>query len=71
MLAQFNFKITYYARTLNRVVDTLSQRFNLREESYKKLYNAIFKKMPNGSLRYNQLELARIAKVAKRVELLQ
>ncbi len=68
MLAQFNFKITHRARMLNKVVDALSQRSNLREESYKKLHNAIFKKMPNSSLRYNQLELARIAKVAKRVE---
>ena len=31
----------------------------------------MFKKMPNGSLRYNQLELARIAKVAEQVETLQ
>ena len=31
----------------------------------------MFKKMPNGSLQYNQPELAKIAKVAERVESLQ
>ena len=71
MLAQFDFKITYQARTLNRAADALSQRSNLREEDYKELHKAMFRKAPNSTLQYNQLELARIAKVAKRVELLQ
>jgi hypothetical protein len=71
MLAQFNFKITYRARTLNRAADALSRRSNLREESYKEPHDAMFKKMPDGSLRYNQPELARIAKVAEQVETLQ
>ena len=31
----------------------------------------MFKEMPNSSLRYNQLELAKVAKVAERVETLQ
>jgi hypothetical protein len=31
----------------------------------------MFKKMPNGSIRYNQPELARVAKVAEQVETLQ
>jgi hypothetical protein len=71
MLAQFNFKITHQARTLNRAADTLSQRSNLREESHKEPHNAMFKEMPNSSLRYNQPELAKVAKVAERVETLQ
>ena len=71
MLAQFDFKITYRAGTLNGAADALSQRSNLRKENYKELHNAIFKKMPNSILQYNQLELAKVAKVAKQVESLQ
>ncbi|EMD60730.1 hypothetical protein COCSADRAFT_346112, partial [Bipolaris sorokiniana ND90Pr] len=61
----FDFKITYRAGTLNRVVDAVSKRSDLREEGYKELYNALLKKMPNSSLKYNQPELAKVAKVAK------
>ncbi|EMD69859.1 hypothetical protein COCSADRAFT_77604, partial [Bipolaris sorokiniana ND90Pr] len=49
----FNFKITYRVETLNRVVDTLSRRSNLRKEDYKALYNALLKIMSNSSLKYN------------------
>ncbi|EMD60669.1 hypothetical protein COCSADRAFT_98517, partial [Bipolaris sorokiniana ND90Pr] len=49
----FNYKITYRAGTLNRVVDTLSRRSNLYEEGYKELYNALLKIIPNSSLKYN------------------
>ena len=68
MLAQFDFKITHYAGTLNGAVDALSRRSDLREEGYKELYNALLKMMPDSSLKYNQPELA---KVAKQVETLQ
>ena len=71
MLAQFNFKITYRARSLDRAVDALSQRSDLREEGHQEPHNAVFKQMPNSSLRYNQLELAKVAKVAAQVETLQ
>ena len=71
MLAQFDFKITYRAGTLNGAADALSRRSDLREEDYKELHKAMFRKAPDSTLQYNQLELARIAKVAKRVELLQ
>ena len=43
----------------------------MREEGYKEPHNALLKTMPNGSLRYNQPELAKTAKVAEQVETLQ
>ena len=71
MLAQFDFKITHRARTLNGAADALSRRSDLREEDHKEPHKAMFRKAPDGTLRYNQPELARIAKVAERVESLQ
>ncbi|KAG9194056.1 hypothetical protein G6011_04091 [Alternaria panax] len=71
MLAQFDFKITHRAGTLNGAADALSRRSDLREESHGEPHKAMFRKMPDGTLRYNQPELARIAKVAERVETLQ
>jgi hypothetical protein len=53
MLAQFNFKIIYRARTLNRVADALSRKSNLRKESCRELHKAMFKKISNSTLRYN------------------
>ncbi|EMD60729.1 hypothetical protein COCSADRAFT_98587, partial [Bipolaris sorokiniana ND90Pr] len=49
----YNFKITHRVETLNRVVDTLSRKSNLRKEGYKELYNALLKIIPNSSLKYN------------------
>ena len=43
----------------------------MREEGYKELHNALLKTMPDGSLKYNQPELAKVAKVAEQVETLQ
>ena len=71
MLAQFDFKITHRAGTLNGAADAISRRSNLREESYEEPHDAMFKKMPDGTLRYNQPELAKVAKVAEQVETLQ
>ncbi|RAQ99796.1 pol protein [Stemphylium lycopersici] len=68
MLSQFDFKITHRAGSLNGAADALSRRSDLREEGHKELHNAVLKKMPNGSLKYNQPELARIAKVAEQDE---
>jgi hypothetical protein len=53
MLAQFDFKITHQAGTLNGAADALSQRSDLRKENHKEPHDAIFKKMPDGTLRYN------------------
>ena len=52
-------------------MDALSRRLDLREDDHKEPHEAVFKQMPDGSLRYNQLELAKVAKVAARVETLQ
>jgi len=71
MLSQFDFKITHRAGSLNGAADALSRRSDLREEGHKEPHNAVLKKMPDGSLKYNQPELARIAKVAEQVETLQ
>ncbi|EUC26638.1 hypothetical protein COCCADRAFT_113782, partial [Bipolaris zeicola 26-R-13] len=49
----FDFKIMHYAGTLNRAINTLSRRSNLYKESYKELYNALLKIIPNSSLKYN------------------
>ncbi|KNG47714.1 hypothetical protein TW65_05783 [Stemphylium lycopersici] len=49
----------------------LSRRSDLREEGHREPHNAVLKKMPDGSLKYNQPELARVAKVAEQVETLQ
>ena len=50
MLAQFDFKITYRAGTLNGAADALSRRSDLREEDYKELHKAMFRKAPNSTL---------------------
>ncbi|RAQ98575.1 reverse transcriptase domain protein [Stemphylium lycopersici] len=71
MLSQFDFKITHRAGSLNGAADALSRRSDLREEGHKEPHNAVLKKMPDGSLKYNQPELARVAKVAEQVETLQ
>ncbi|RAR00628.1 reverse transcriptase domain protein [Stemphylium lycopersici] len=65
MLSQFDFKITHRAGSLNEAADALSRRSDLREEGHKEPHNAVLKKMPDGSLKYNQPELARTAKVAE------
>ncbi|KAH7556815.1 reverse transcriptase [Bipolaris maydis] len=70
-LAQFDFKITHRAGTLNGAADALSRRSDLREEGHKEPHDALLKTMPDGSLKYNQLELAKTAKVAEQVETLQ
>ena len=71
MLAQFDFKITHRAGSLNGAADALSRRSDLKEKEYKIPHDAVLKKMPDGSLKYNQLELAQVAKVAEQVEMLQ
>ncbi|KAH7551268.1 reverse transcriptase [Bipolaris maydis] len=70
-LAQFDFKITHRAGTLNGAADALSRRSDLREEGHKEPHDALLKTMPDGSLKYNQPELAKVAKVAEQVETLQ
>ena len=70
MLTQCNFKITYYIETLNEAINALSKKFNLYKEGYKKLYNTLLKIISNSSLKYNQLELGKIVKIAKQVETL-
>ena len=71
MLAQFDFKITHRAGSLNGAADALSRRSDLREEGHKEPHDAVFKKMADGTLKYNQPELAKITKVAEQVETLQ
>ncbi|KAH7562940.1 reverse transcriptase [Bipolaris maydis] len=61
MLAQFDFKITHRAGTLNGAADALSRRSDLREEGHKEPHEAMLRLMPDGSLKYNQPELAKIA----------
>ncbi|KAH7548622.1 reverse transcriptase [Bipolaris maydis] len=60
-LAQFDFKITHRAGTLNGAADALSRRSDLREEGHKEPHEAMLRQMPDGSLKYNQPELAKIA----------
>ncbi|KAK1916818.1 hypothetical protein P3342_004373 [Pyrenophora teres f. teres] len=71
MLSQFDFKITHRAGSLNGAADALSRRSDLREEGHKELHDAVLKQMPDGSLKYNQPELARVAKLGQRVTTLQ
>ena len=71
MLAQFDFKITHRAGTLNGAADALSRRSDLKEDDHEEPHDAVFKKMPDGTLRYNQPELIRVIKVAAQVETLQ
>ncbi|KAK1918666.1 hypothetical protein P3342_001715 [Pyrenophora teres f. teres] len=71
MLSQFDFKITHRAGSLNGAADALSRRSDLREEGHKEPHDAVLKQMPDGSLKYNQPELARVAKLGQRVTTLQ
>ncbi|USP73296.1 Reverse Transcriptase [Curvularia clavata] len=71
MLAQFDFKITHRAGSLNGAADALSRRSDLRGKGHKEPHDAVLKRMPDGSLRYNQPDLARLAKIAEQVETLQ
>jgi hypothetical protein len=70
-LAQFDFKITHRAGSLNGAADALSRRSDLREEGREEPHDAVLKKMPDGSLKYNRPELAKVAKVAEQVETLE
>ena len=64
MLAQFDFKITHRAGSLNGAADALSRRSDLREEGHKEPYNAVLRQMPNRSLRYNKPNLVKVSVVA-------
>ena len=71
MLAQFDFKITHRAGSLNGAADALSRRSDLREEGHQEPHEAVLKMMPDGTLRYNQPDLVRVKVIAHQVTTLQ
>ena len=50
MLIDFNFKIYYWLGSLNRAIDALSRRLDLRDTNEPKTYKVIFYKEANSTL---------------------
>ena len=64
-MANFDFKIYHRPGSLNGVADALSRRSDLRENDRPTKHDAVLRRNPDGSLRYNQPRLAKVATVAK------
>jgi hypothetical protein len=62
-MANFDFKIHHCPGSLNGAADALSRRSDLRETERPITHDPIFKKHDDGTLRYNQPQLAKVALV--------
>jgi hypothetical protein len=70
-LADYDFKIIHRPGSLNGAADALSRRSDLREDSTSISHDPVLRKEPDGSLRYNHPQLARVAAFGQRVTTLE
>src|SRR6185369_9810396 len=67
MLADFDFKIYHRPGSLNGAADALSRRSDLRDTDEPETHGAMFHKEADGTLRYGQPQLTKVARVAVKV----
>jgi hypothetical protein len=70
-LADYDFKIIHRPGSLNGAADALSRRSDLREDGTSISHDPILRKEPDGTLRYNHPQLAKIGAVRQQVTTLQ
>jgi hypothetical protein len=70
-MADYDLKIIHRPGSLNRAADALSRRSDLRERDTNIAYDPVLRKEPDGNLRYNHPQLARVAAVRRQVTALQ
>jgi hypothetical protein len=70
-MADYDLKIIHRLGSLNGAADALSRRYDLRERNTNISHDLVLRKEPDGSLRYNHPQLARVAVVGQRVTTLQ